>query len=260
MRALALPASLALAFALYLPFPALADRLPGALARGYRAMLRRFTDKRGRADMRLALAAYLALLGGAAALLGAVHPALAAVCAAPLYTALAEIPRAAEVKRGLDGGSHAGDVPGYEALVRARCARLLEAFVPGACVPLLLGALGTPLYLGGALGWAALALRALDWPEAGRPARLLAALDRAAARAFTALMLLCSCLVGRSPFRTRGRGVSARGLSILGIAEGDKGGHAPVAGDLAQAAFLGGFCASLLCAALTLAVLPLTRL
>lgn len=37
--------------------------------------------------------------------------------------------------------------------MRARCASLAPAFTLGLCAPMLLTAVGMPLYIGGALGW-----------------------------------------------------------------------------------------------------------
>ena len=253
MRMLALPAAFALAFALYLPLPRTYDAIRAALARLYTRALSLFTDKRGRASDTPALACFLLALGGVAALLGAIHPAVSALTMAPLFGAISLVPGAASVKRELDGGSLQGDIDAYETLVRDTCRDFAPSFVADACLPLMLCALGTPLYLGGALGWMALALRAA--PQSAVARRILPPLERVSGGILHALMLLCSCLVGRSPFRTRGATLSERLLSILGIAQGDASGHAPVAGDIAQAAFLCCFCAGLLCAVLSLALL-----
>lgn len=254
MRMLALPASLALAFLLYLPLPALADRLDGALAWLYARTLRLFTDKRGRHERALALASYLLLLGGVPTLLGALHPVLCALTAAPLFSALSRLPRAASVKRELDGGALKSDAAAYEARVLAVCEGFASAFSREMILPLLLLALGMPLGLGGALGFMARGLRAAD-AQSPLARRVLPPLERAADAVFHALLLLCSCVVGRNPFRTRGKDVRARLLSVLGL-DGTASGHAPVAGDIAQAAFLCGFASCVLCAMLTLLLLP----
>ena len=63
--------------------------------------------------------------------------------------------------------------------------------------------------------------------------------------------------VGRNPLRTDGKGARSRLLSILGIADGEARTHAPVSGDIVQAAFLCCFCMVLLAVLLSLVLLPL---
>lgn len=259
MRMLTLPAAFALAFPLYLACPKAAGALCAGLSRLFARLLRLFTDRRGRTDRAPALAVFLLALGGVCALLCAAHPVLCALAMAPLFTALRLVPESAAVKRRLDGGALLSDVPAYEALVRKTCEEFAPAFATGAFLPLLLCALGLPLWLGGALGWMATGLRAADGD--GRFAsRVLPPLDRLCDALLHGLLLLCSCLVGRNPFRTRGKNAQERLMSLLGIApDEDIGGHAPVAGDIAQAAFVCCFCACLFCLMLTLLLLPLTR-
>ena len=252
---LILPAALAIAFALYLPLPQAAALLQRLLLRLYARVRAAFTDKRSRTDERSALAVFALLLGGVSAVIAALHPVAATLTIAPLFTALARVPKAAAVKRDLDGGSHVGDIAAYESLVSETCADLAPAFAAEVFLPLLLCALGLVLRLGGALGWAALGLRAAAENEHAR--RILGPLDRAGDKALHALMLLCACLVGRNPFRTRGKDARARLLSVLGIAQDETRVHPPMAGDIAQAAFLCCFCLCLLCFALALILLPL---
>ena len=257
MRTLVLPAALALAFALYFALPGVYDALVRLLGALYARLLRLYTGK-GSAGVS-ALAAYAAVIILVIAGISSIHPIAAALLIAPLFGALARVSRAAAVKRDLDGGSHAGDIAAYEALVSDTCAQLAPAFAAEAFLPLLLCALGLALHLGGALGWAALGLRAVS-SKNEHARRILAPLDRAGDRVLHALMLLCACLVGRNPFRTKGTDARARLLSVLGIANDATRAHAPMAGDIAQAAFLCCFCLCLLCLALTLVLLPIIQM
>ncbi len=236
-----LPAGFALAFALYFLLPQTADVLVYLLARAYQ----RQPVRKPRPI------AFSTLLATLAFFLSLVHPALTALTLAPLFTGLASVPRAAEVKRRLDGGACAGDVAAYEAQVMESCEGFAPAFSGEVVVPLLLCALSLALRLGGALGWAWLGLRAACGEEGG-PARLLAHLARVGDALLFALSLVCACIVGRNPFRTRGAGAQARLVSVLGIAQDDTRIHAPVAGDIAQGALVCGVSAWLLCVALAL--------
>ena len=256
MRMLALLAAFALAFALYLPLPRAFDLLASGVRRMHPLFLRLYKNQGEALSAKYALACSVLIPAILLALLGLIHPALLALTMAPLFGALALVPRSAAVKRELDSGSHAGDIAAYEALVRETCSDFAPAFVTDACLPLMLCAIGLPLRIGGALGWMVLILRLLA-PQSASAMRILAPLERAAQAVLHALMLLCSCLVGRSPFRTRGGDLSARLISILGIDADDPASHAPVSGDITQAAFLCCFCASLLCLTLTLVLLPL---
>lgn len=246
MRILALPAALALAFCLYLPLPQSAQLISRALLRLYHLVLRRFTRKDGGADAAPALCAMLLLLGGAVTLLGALHPAVCALAMAPLFPALSLLPQCAAVKEEFDSGKYASDIPEYESRVRTACASLGPAFAFDACAPLLLCAVGMPLWLGCALGWVFLALRAVCG-ELPLARRLLAPVLRLSESVFCAMLLLCACAVGRNPFRTRGRGARERLMSILGIAGDGTDTHAPMSGDIAQGVFLCCLCIALLC-------------
>lgn len=256
MRMLALPAALLLACCLYLPLPRAREAIARALDGLYALVLRLFTRKNGQTDDAPALLMYLLLLGGVSALLCAVHPLLSAVLAAPLFDGLAPLPQCARVKDELDSGKYAKDIPAYEALVRKTCASLAPAFVGGVIAPMLLCAVGMPLYLGCAPGWilAALMRRRADSPAADRIAK--AAL-RISESVFCAMLLLCSGVVGRNPLRTQGRGAQDRLMNILGIAGNASDTHAPMAGDIPQGVFLCGFISVLLCAVLTLLGLAL---
>lgn len=256
MRIITLPAALALAFLLYLPLPGLAARIPQALCRLYGRIRLLFARKGGRTDDRTALTFFLLALAGCAVLLSGIHPLFAAALCAPAFGALSLVPQSAAVKRTLDSGACSGDIPGYESSVRDTCAALAPAFVHDACAPLLLLFAGTPLYLGCALVWAYAGLRAAreSCPAAGKALRLI---GHACERVFLALLVLCSGVVARNPLRTSGNGAQARLMSILGIANDGADTHAPVAGDIAQGVFLCCFCTVLLCALLTLALLPL---
>ena len=253
MRVLALPAALALALALYLPFPNAPQKFFSALHALYVRMLPIFTYKDGRVDEPLARGALIFLLACIASALGSVHPLLAGLVMAPAFTAAACLPHAVSEKHTLDSGILSRDIPAYEARVREACAALAPAFVEGFCLPLLLAAVGLPVYLGPALVWVLLGARALQ-PDN----RILFMLSRMADVLFSGLLLMCSGMVGRNPARTHGLNAQTRLLSSLGIGEG--GTHAPVAGDIAQGVFLCCFCAVLLTLTASLIVFPLCQL
>lgn len=246
MRILTLPVSLLLAFFLYSLCPQAAGFLSSLLQRLYARLLTRFTRRDGRTDDAPALACFLLLTAAAASLPGAVHPLAAAVVMTPLFAAFALLPSGAQIKQELDSGTYARDIPAYESLVRDSCAAFAPAFVQDACAPLLLCALGMPLHLSCALGWAYFALRALcDTQPLAR--RILALILRPANAVMHALLVLCAGVAGRSPLRTRGATVQARLMSTLGIAGDETDTHAPMAGDISQAAFLCCFVIFLLC-------------
>lgn len=253
MRVLALPAALMFSLALYLPFPNAPQKLFGILHALYVRMLPIFTYKDGRVDEPLARGVLLFLLACIASLLGAVHPLLAGLIMAPAFTASASLPHAVNEKHMLDSGILSRDIPAYETRVREVCAALAPAFVEGCCLPLLLAAIGLPFYLGPALVWALLGIRALQ-PDN----RILFNLSRLSDVLFSSLMLMCSGMVGRNPARTHGLSAQTRLLSSLGI--GEDGTHAPVAGDIAQGVFLCCFCTVLLTIVISLIVFPLCQL
>lgn len=250
MRAVALPLSLLFAFFLYPVFPSFSVLLTRGLRALFARVLRLFTRKSGHADSRPAICVLLLLLGGAAALLGAVHPLLGAVAAAPVFTGLALLPGCARAKDELDSGAYAKDREGYETLVRDTCLPLGPAFAADVCTPLLLGALGTPLYLGVSLCWCYAALRALCDTDADAR-RICTLLLRPADAALRFLLTLLAPLFGRSLLHARGRRSGERLMYILGIAGDERDTHPPMAGDITQAVFLCCFAALLLTGALT---------
>lgn len=258
MRILAVPAALLLALCLYLPLPNAGKWLHVAMRRLYALFLRAFTRKSGQADETPALVTCVLVLGGVLMLLSALHPAVAAVLMAPVFTGLCALPGCAGVKDTLDSGAYAGDIPAYESIVRKACASLAPAFVGGVAAPLLLCAVGTPLHLGPSLGMAHLLVHSLA-PQQPTCARILHALHRLVERLFCAFMVLCSCVVGRNPFRTGGHGAEGRLLSILGIAGDRTDTHAPMAGDIPQGIVLCGFSAFLLCFVLCALCFPFCR-
>ncbi|MBR3794548.1 MAG: hypothetical protein IKK34_00765 [Clostridia bacterium] len=251
MRILALPAAALLAAFLYPVLPGTAARIHPALDRLYAHVLRAFTRKSGKTDEDPALWTFILLLSGVAALLAAVHPLAEALLIAPLMTGFSVFPGCASVKKDLDSGKYARDIPAYEACVRKACASITPAFVSGICAPMIFCAAGMPLHLGAALGWALLALRSR---QAVHPLaqRICARADRFCDAVFCAFLILCSGVCGRSPFRTRGRGAQERMMNILGIAGNGSDTHAPMAGDISQAAFLCCFAFALLLITLTL--------
>ncbi len=253
MRIFALPAALALSFMLYLPFPNAPKRLLSLLSALHNRMLPLFTFNDGKVDKPLAQGVLIFVIACAASALGAVHPLLAAVVMAPAFTAPACLRGAVEEKHTLDSGILSRDIPAYESRVRTSCAALAPAFTEGLCLPLLLAAVGTPLYLGPALVWLLLGLRALQ-PDS----RILLVLHRAADKLFSGIVTLCSGIVGRNPARIHGQDAQSRFLCTLGIGEGAT--HAPVAGDIAQGVFLCCFCSVLLTIILSLLALPLCQM
>lgn len=243
MRMLALPAAYALSFLLYLLFPRAEGLLADALERLHRRMSARMSEAR-------ALFSLLLMLAAAASLLGALHPLAAALVMTPLFTAPAVLPGCAQMKHDLDSGRYVRNIPVYEENVRVSCMSLAPAFLCGAVAPMLVCAVGMPLYIGFGLGWAYLALRHLHGKNL--PAqRALVVLLRTADKVFSFMLLLCSGVVGRNPLHSRGRDAKSHLLSILGIAGDGADTHAPVAGDIPQGIFLCCFCTSLLCFTLT---------
>ena len=252
MRMLALPAAALFAAFLHPILPGAAGQIHRALDRLFVLVLRAFTRKDGTTDDEPALPALALLLAGCAALLSAVHPLIEAILIAPLMTGLSLFPGCAAVKGELDSGKYARDIPAYEARVRETCAAIAPAFVSGVCAPLLVCAVGMPLHLGAALGWALLALR-VHQDVHPRAQKIVSRADRIADAVFCAFLTLCAGVAGRSPFRARGKGAQARLMNIIGIAGDETDTHAPMSGDISQAAFLCCFSAALLLLALTLA-------
>lgn len=249
MRIFAVPAALLVACCVYMPLPAARDALFRLIRRAYAAVLRHFTGHSGRADDKTALLVFLLILGGALALLGAIHPLLSMLLMAPAFTGLCVLPSCARVKDELDSGKYARDIPAYESLVRSTCVSLIPACVQGVVSPLLLGALGMPLHLGAALCGVYLALTALS-DQLPMAVRLCRIVHRISERFFVFFMQLCSGVVGRNPLRIKGDTLAHRLLSTLGIAGDSSDTHAPMSGDIAQGVFLCGFSCAVLCFAL----------
>lgn len=254
MRLFAYPAALFLAFVLYCAAP----KFAGGLARALQKLYALFQQLDARAPRKLAFPAFLLTLMLVPFLLALLHPAVEAVLMAfPLF-GLSCIPRSGAVKRELDSGAYSRDIPAYESLVRDTCAALAPAFVAHVCVPLVLMAVGLPLRLSAALGWGFLALSAVS-NENEQADRLLGLLVRPADALFSFLLLLCSGVAGRSPFRIGGRDVKSRLMNILGVAQDATATHAPVSGDISQGTFLCCFCTVFLCLVMTLLLLPFIR-
>lgn len=246
MRIFAIPAAALIACCLYLPLPKAAKGFDRLLSSLYAQVLRLFTRKSGAADAGPALCAFLLLLGGVSALLSAIHPLLAMVLMAPLFSGLAALPACVHMEHELSSGTFADDIPTYEALVRETCASVAPAFVSGVVAPLLLCAVGMPLHLAVSLGYIHAALCALH-AEHPRAAALVSFVHRAAEHTLVFFLTLCSGAAGRNPLRVKGREAKARLLSIIGIAGDGTDTHAPMAGDIAQAIFLCAFASSVLC-------------
>ena len=249
MRIFAVPAAALLACCLYMPLPAALEQLFRLIDRAYAYALRLFTRRTGETDDAPALLSFLLVLGGALALLGAIHPLVSMALMAPAFTGLTILPECARIKDELDSGIYARDIPAYESLVRETCGSLVPAFVQGIVSPLWLCALGMPLHLGAALGGVYLALQALS-TRLPAAARVLNSVHRISERIFIFFMLLCSGAVGRNPLRTKGRSAQERLVSILGVAGDASDTHAPMSGDIAQGVFLCAFSSVILCFAL----------
>lgn len=249
MRALALPVAILLSLCLYIPFPALKEKFYHLLTRLYGGVMAVLENKQ--IDLRRALPVFLLITGAAAALTAALHPILSAIVMAPLFTFSAVMPACAAMKETLDSGKYSRDIPVYEANVRESCLSLVPAFLHGCFAPMLLLAVGLPLYVGAALGYAHAALFALR-EEDQRAARILAPIGRSADRVFSAMLMLCAGLVGRNPLRIHAKNTEERLIRTLGIAGDQTDTHAPMAGDIAQGIFVCSFAAGLLCLMLTL--------
>lgn len=246
MRIFAVPLALVLAACLYLLLPKASAYAKEGVVRLYALALARFTRRDGSVDEKPALMIFLLLLGGAAALLGAIHPLVAAVVMTPLFTGFAILPGCAKVKDELDSGAYSGDIPAYEARVRESCASLAPAFSHELMLPMILCCIGMPLYLSCALGYMGAALLVLA--DVNRTAeRASVILRRAADAVMTAMLALCSGVVGRNPLHIKRRGAQARLMSTLGVAGDETDTHAPMAGDIAQGIFLCCFCLLVLC-------------
>lgn len=246
MRIFAVPAAILLSCCLYMPLPRAEAFFSRLLVRMYERILLAFTHKSGKTDDDPALIVYLLVLGGVMALLGAIHPLAAMALMAPVFTGMVVMPACARVKLELDSGKYARDIPAYEDIVRRACASVAPAFIDGIVSPMLLCSLGMPLHLGAALGWLYAALRALRDRHAFA-GRFFSFMHRLSARLLVWFMLLCSGVVGRNPLHTKGRSPADRLLSILGIAGDGTDTHAPMAGDISQAAFLCVFASVILC-------------
>lgn len=191
-------------------------------------------------------------------LLALLHPTVEAVLMAfPLF-GLSCIPRAARSSASWIPARIPAISPRMNPSSARPAPRSPPAFVAHVCVPLVLMAVGLPLRLSAALGWGFLALSAVS-NENEQADRLLGLLVRPADALFSFLLLLCSGVAGRSPFRIGGRDVKSRLINILGVAQDATATHAPVSGDISQGTFLCCFCTVFLCLVMTLLLLPLIR-
>lgn len=250
MRALALPAAIALSLCLYMPFPALKEKFYQMLAQICAVM--KGVCERKQLSLRRAPIAAAMIVGVPASLVAALHPLLAAVVMAPLFTFSAAMPAGAAMKETLDSGKYSRDIPAYEAHVRETCLSLAPAFVHGCFAPMLLLAAGMPLYVGCLLGYAYAMFCALRGEDAPR---FLASVDRAADKVFSTMLMLCAGLVGRNPLRIRAENAQQRLIRTLGVAGDRTDTHAPMSGDIAQGIFVSSFAAGLLCLMLTLVLM-----
>lgn len=180
--------------------------------------------------------------------LSLIHPVAAALVMTPLFSFFALMPECFLAKRELDSGKYVKDREAYENRVVHCCEALGKALVPCLMTPLILCAIGMPLHLGGALGWTYAALRLLEI-KSPRLIRILALPDRMGNAVAVFLLRLCAGLFGRNPLRISGEDTEETMLNLLGLQE--ESDHAPISGDISQAAFACCLCAFLLCAFLT---------
>lgn len=256
MRALFLPAAFVLAALLWPQLPAAVPALlTGGLLRFY-SLSSRLLGK-CTASRAPVLACYLLVLLIVPSLLGAVHPAVAALLCVPLMMGFIVQREGAALKTSLARGDFRDNLPEYENRVRQYCAQAAAAFCRSVCLPLLLVGLGTPLHIGCGLGWALLGAEAVS-EQSGIAKRIVAALLPVANAVFCFLLALCAPLVGRNPLLTQGRTAEERLPALLGLTDGPDS-HAPVSGDVSQAVFLCVLVCSLACFLLTLMIFPLCR-
>lgn len=244
MRMFALPAAFVLSLCLYLPLPRAQETIFSLLRRLHARFLPRLRSERR------ALLAFVLAVFALSALLCAVHPIVCCLLMVPLFAYGAVFPHCAAVKSELDSGKYSRDIPAYESLVRSTCLKVAPAFVLGAVAPMLLCAAGIVLHMGCAPAWAFCALLAVDADQSPL-GRIPAQAERISDRLLSALMVLCSGVVGRSPLRTRGEDAVSRMMNTIGIAGDGTDTHAPMSGDISQAAFLCCFCCGLLLFTLT---------
>lgn len=249
MRMLALPAALLLGALLYSLVPQAEIKIPFAMNDLHKAIGRLIHKKTGKENERMAYLMSILIPAAAAFLLELIHPAVAALVMAPLFSFFALMPEGFAAKRELDSGKYVKDREAYENRVVHCCEALGEALVPCLMTPILLCAVGMPLHLGGALGWTYAALRLIDVKEP-LVIRILALLERAGDAVAVFLLHLCAGLFGRNPLRIGGEGAEETLLNLLGL-EGEND-HAPISGDISQSAFACCLCAFLLCAFMTL--------
>ena len=248
MRMIALPAAVLLGALLYSLLPQAEEWLSSgmnALLKHIRELIQRKTEKNA---ARLELIIALLIPAAAAFLLELIHPAVSALVMAPLFSFFALMPKCFSIKHELDSGKFVKDRDGYERNVLQGCVILGKALVPSLLAPLLLCAIGMPLHLGGALGWAYAAMLLITSPDplCGRIHTLI---TRAADAVAAFLLRLCAGLFGRNPLRISGEDTEETMLNLLGLQE--ESDHAPISGDISQAAFACCLCAFLLCAFLT---------
>ncbi len=249
MRMLALPAALLLGALLYSLVPQAEIKITFAMNDLHKAIGRLIHKKTGKENERMAYLMSILIPAAAAFLLELIHPAVAALVMAPLFFFFSLMPKCFLIKHELDSGKYAKDRIGYEGRVLYGCTMLSEAFASALLAPMILCAIGMPLHLGGALGWAYAALRLIEVKEP-LVIRILALLDRAGDAVAVFLLHLCAGLFGRNPLRIGGEDAEETLLNLLGL-EGEND-HAPISGDISQSAFACCLCAILLCAFLTL--------
>ena len=248
MRMLAFPAALVLGVLLYTLFPGAKSWINQRLIARPAIIEQNIIKRRQNPDEKSVFFIYIFILLLVPTLISLIHPVAAALVMAPLFPFFTLMPECFAAKHELDSGKYAKDREGYEGRVVHCCEALGEALVPCLMTPIILCAVGMPLHLGGALGWGYAALRRL---EIGVPplVRILALLERVGNAVAVFLLRLCAGLFGRNPLRVGGADAKETLVNLLGLR--DENDHAPISGDISQAAFACCLCAFLLCAFLT---------
>jgi len=248
MRILALPAALLLGAALHTLVPGAKTWINQRLCMLPGIIEQNAMKRRQHPDPFSTLFIYVVGLVIFPLLISILHPICAAIVMAPLFSGFSPLPAASKTKQELDSGSFSKNAAEYERRVLAACAPLGDSFAFGVCTPLLLCALGMILHIGGALGWLYMGLCAVreTLPAAHK---FLRPAENAGEIAFTALLLLCAGLVGRNPLHIGGHGAGEKLMHVLSL-DGEID-HAPISGDITQAAFLCLLSTGLLCTLLT---------
>jgi len=248
MRMLALPAALVLGAALYSLFPGARTWLSQRLRALPGIIEQNIIERHRNPDPFSILFIHIVGLIIFPTLISILHPVCAALVMAPLFTGFSLLPAAAKTKQELDSGKYVKDISMYERQVLSACSPLGQAFAFEVAAPMLLCAIGMPLYLGCAAAWVFTGLRTIR-EEFPAVQRFVSPIEHAGDAALVFFLHLCAGLVGRNPLRIGGHGAGEKLMHILSL-KGEVD-HAPISGDITQAVFLCCLCTFLLCALVT---------